>query len=145
MKAHSHVRALLLCLAVLPVLAGCTNVTGGVTRVVNAVSSASLDSAALFSSARDFFTEAGYQCSANSDTEDFRCRKDLRDIYIHQTHAVVKIFPGNEKEGPLLVSNRWDEGLIPGEFISNTFSNPDVAAFCDYLAEAQLAVCREAG
>ncbi|MTT50908.1 hypothetical protein F1529_00285 [Alcanivorax sp. VBW004] len=126
------------------IFSGCTNVAGDVTRTLSPVSSAPLDRAALFSSANAFFTDAGYQCRSTSDTEDFRCRKDLRDIYIHQTHAVVEIFPGDDGGNPLLVTTRWDEGLIPGEFISSQFSNPDVAAFCDYLAQATLAVCRNA-
>lgn len=126
------------------IFSGCTNVAGDVTRTLSPVSSAPLDRAALFSRASEFFTDAGYQCKLDFDTEDFRCRKDLRDIYIHQTHAVVEIFPGDDGGNPLLVTTRWDEGLIPGEFISSQFSNPDVAAFCDYLAQAKLAVCRNA-
>jgi len=74
----------------------------------------------------------------------FAAVKNLRDIYIHQTHAVVEIFPGDDGSNPLLVTTRWDEGLIPGEFISSEFSNPDVVAFCDYLVQAKLAVCRNA-
>lgn len=124
--------------------AGCTNVAADVTRSLEPLSADPLNRAALFSSANAFFTDAGYQCKLASDTEDFRCRKDLRDIYIHQTHAVVEIFPGDDGGNPLLVTTRWDEGLIPGEFISSEFSNPDVAAFCDYLAQAKLAVCRNA-
>lgn len=143
MKANSNMWAVSLCLSLL-MLSGCTNVTGDVARTLNPVSSAPLNRAALFSSANAFFTDAGYQCKLASDTEDFRCRKDLRDIYIHQTHAVVEIFPGDDGGNPLLVTTRWDEGLIPGEFISSQFSNPDVAAFCDYLAQAKLAVCRNA-
>jgi len=133
----------LLLLATL-VVSGCTNVAGDVTRTLEPSSADPLNRAALFSSANAFFTDAGYQCGSASDTEDFRCRKDLRDVYIHQTHAVVEIFPGDDGGNPLLVTTRWDEGLIPGEFISSQFSNPDVAAFCDYLALAKLAVCRNA-
>jgi len=133
----------LLLLATL-LVSGCTNVAGDVTRTLEPLSADPLNRAALFSSANAFFTDAGYQCRSTSDTEDFRCRKDLRDIYIHQTHAVVEIFPGDDGGNPLLVTTRWDEGLIPGEFISSQFSNPDVAAFCDYLAQAKLAVCRNA-
>lgn len=133
----------LLLLAAL-LVSGCTNVAGDVTRTLEPLSADPLNRAALFSRAGEFFTDAGYQCRSASDTEDFRCRKDLRDIYIHQTHAVVEIFPGDDEENPLLVTTRWDEGLIPGEFISSQFSNPDVAAFCDYLAQAKLAVCRNA-
>ena len=133
----------LLLLATL-LVSGCTNVAGDVTRTLEPLSADPLNRAALFSRASEFFTDAGYQCRSASDTEDFRCRKDLRDIYIHQTHAVVEIFPGDDEENPLLVTTRWDEGLIPGEFISSQFSNPDVAAFCDYLAQATLAVCRNA-
>ena len=125
-------------------VSGCTNVAGDVTRTLEPLSADPLNRAALFSSANAFFTDAGYQCRSTSDTEGFRCRKDLRDIYIHQTHAVVEIFPGDDGGNPLLVTTRWDEGLIPGEFISSQFSNPDVAAFCDYLAQAKLAVCRNA-
>ena len=133
----------LLLLATL-LVSGCTNVAGDVTRTLEPLSADPLNRAALFSSANAFFTDAGYQCRSTSDTENFRCRKDLRDIYIHQTHAVVEIFPGDDGGNPLLVTTRWDEGLIPGEFISSQFSNPDVAAFCDYLAQATLAVCRNA-
>ena len=133
----------LLLLATL-LVSGCTNVAGDVTRTLEPLSADPLNRAALFSSANAFFTDAGYQCRSTSDTEDFRCRKDLCDIYIHQTHAVVEIFPGDDGGNPLLVTTRWDEGLIPGEFISSQFSNPDVAAFCDYLAQAKLAVCRNA-
>jgi hypothetical protein len=126
------------------IFSGCTNVAGDVARTLEPLSADSLNRAALFSSANVFFTDAGYQCQLASETEDFRCRKDLRDIYIHQTHAEVEIFPGDDGGNPLLVTTRWDEGLIPGEFISSQFSNPDVAAFCDYLAQAKLAVCRDA-
>ena len=133
----------LLLLATL-LVSGCTNVAGDVTRTLEPLSADPFNRAALFSSANAFFTDAGYQCRSASDTEDFRCRKDLRDIYIHQTHAVVEIFPGDDGGNPLLVTTRWDEGLIPSEFISSQFSNPDVAAFCDYLAQATLAVCRNA-
>jgi len=133
----------LLLLATL-LVSGCTNVAGDVTRTLEPLSADPFNRAALFSRASEFFTDAGYQCRSASDTEDFRCRKDLRDIYIHQTHAVVEIFPGDDGGNPLLVTTRWDEGLIPGEFISSQFSNPDVAAFCDYLAQAELAVCRNA-
>ena len=126
------------------IFSGCTNVAGDVARTLDPLSADPLNRSALFSSSNAFFPSAAYQCRSTSDTEEFRCRKDLRDIYIHQTHAVVEIFPGDDGGNPLLVTTRWDEGLIPSEFISSQFSNPDVAAFCDYLAQATLAVCRNA-
>ena len=124
------------------IFSGCTNVAGDVARTLEPLSADPLNRAALFSSANAFFTDAGYQCRSTSDTENFRCRKDLRDIYIHQTHAVVEIFPGDDGGNPLLVTTRWDEGLIPGEFISSEFTNPDVTAFCEYLQAQAVGSCR---
>ncbi len=128
----------------LPFFSSCTNVSGDVIKTLEPLSDPPVNYVALLSEANNFFSDAGYQCKLASDTEDFRCRKDLRDVYIHQTHAVVEIFPGDDGGNPLLVTTRWDEGLIPGEFISSEFSNPDVVAFCDYLVQAKLAVCRNA-
>lgn len=71
------------------------------------------------------------------------CAKALRDLYIHQTRAVVEIYPGDDEGSRYtLVTTRWDEGLIPGEFISSEFTNADVEAFCGYLREQQLGICR---
>ncbi|MDX1757084.1 MAG: hypothetical protein R3175_13565 [Marinobacter sp.] len=41
-----------------------------------------------------------------------------------------------------MATTRWDESLIPGEFIPSEFTNPDVEAFCAYLLEERLGVCR---
>ncbi|WP_192034604.1 hypothetical protein [Halomonas sp. YLGW01] len=124
-------------------LSGCTNVASGITRSIEQAPHSHLEDDALFSSASEFFSKAGYQCRVDEQYPVLRCTKELRDIYIHQTTVVVEIFPGDEKEaGYILVAERWDEGLIPGDFVSGNFSNEDVENFCGYLREEGLAVCR---
>lgn len=60
------------------------------------------------------------------------CAKALRDLYIHQTRAVVEIYPGDDEGSRYtLVTTRWDEGLIPGEFISSEFTNAESRRFVD--------------
>lgn len=72
-----------------------------------------------------------------------RCSRELRDLIIHQTRTVVELFPeGNEGTGLLLISTRWDEGLIPGEFISSEFHNPDVVGLCSEMRDHALGVCQ---
>ena len=125
----------------LAVLSGCTNVAGGDSRLISSPEGGSLETGRLFSLATAFFSEAGYQCSADRDASRFRCSRELRDLYIHQTRAVVEIYAG-EHDSYRLVPTRWDEGLIPGELISNTYANDDVEAFCTYLASEKMAFCR---
>ena len=125
-------------------LAGCTNVAGDRIRVVTAPEGGTLPAEALMRTAVDFFTEAGYACSPEADSR-LRCRKDIRDLYIHQTHAVVEVFPEGNSDGSdryLLIATRWDEGMIPGEFISSEFANADVADFCAALQVSEQGVCR---
>lgn len=123
-------------------IVGCTNITSDVARTIHPAPSSSLQASKLFSAASGFFTEAGYQCNAYHDPSALRCAKELRDLYIHQTQAVVQIYPRDEAYPYTLVTSRWDEGLIPGEFISSEFTNPDVKAFCEYLQAQALGSCR---
>jgi hypothetical protein len=124
-------------------VSGCTNVASDVARQIEPTASSHLKASDLFSTASDFFAQAGYLCTADETLPILKCTKELRDLYIHQTTAVVEIFPGDEKEAAyMLVAERWDEGLIPGEFISGHFRHDDVANFCGYLREKGLAVCR---
>lgn len=124
-------------------VSGCTNVASDITRNIERIPPPPLEPSALFSTANGFFANAGYQCRVDDEYPILRCTKELRDLYVHQTTAVVEIFPGDEKEvGYILITERWDEGLIPGEFIAGNFRNDDVANFCGYLREEGLAVCR---
>lgn len=124
-------------------VSGCTNVASDIVRNIEPTALPHLEPSVLFSTASDFFAQAGYQCTADETLPILKCTKELRDLYIHQTTAVVEIFPGDEKAAEyILVAERWDEGLIPGEFISGRFSNEDVASFCGYLREEERAVCR---
>lgn len=133
-----------LCFILMSVLvSGCTNVASDVARHIEPTATSYLKASDLFSTASDFFAQAGYQCTADETLPILKCTKQLRDLYIHQTTAVVEIFPDDEKEAEyMLVAERWDEGLIPGEFISGNFRNEDVASFCGYLREEGRAVCR---
>lgn len=133
-----------LLLILLPlVLSGCTNVAGDITRTIHALPASTLNNDTLFSAASEFFSREGYQCIPERDANRFRCSREMRDLYIHQTRAVVQIFPdGDEGLSYTLVTTRWDEGLIPGELISSDFTNPDVAAFCTYLQEQEVGHCR---
>ncbi|ENO12750.2 hypothetical protein J057_15170 [Marinobacter nanhaiticus D15-8W] len=125
------------------VLGGCTNVAGDVARIIELPSASPSGSKALFSIASNFFVSAGYDCGAEVRPDQFRCSKNLRDLYIHQTKAVVEIYPANDEDDSYtLVTNRWDEGLIPGELVSGTFSNADVEAFCQFLLEEEIGECR---
>ncbi|MBJ6137057.1 hypothetical protein [Marinobacter litoralis] len=126
----------------LSLVAGCTNVVSDVARTIHPAPSSSLQASKLFSAASGFFTEAGYQCNVYPDPSPLRCTKELRDLYIHQSQAVVQIYPRDEAYPHTLVTSRWDEGLIPGEFISSEFTNPDVKAFCEYLHAHALGSCR---
>jgi len=129
---------------ILAVLIGCTNVTGDTPRTISPQTGESLSTERLFSVANIFFSEAGYACSADAEAGQFRCSRALRNLYIHQTTAEVNIYPGDaEDKTHRMIANRWDEGLIPGELISNTYANDDVEAFCAYLASEKLALCRD--
>jgi len=56
----------------------------------------------------------------------------------------VKIYPADEEDrGHRVIATRWDEGLIPGELIANTYANDDVEAFCAYLASEKLGRCSD--
>ncbi len=92
------------------------------------------------STANAFFMEAGYQCDIGNGAR-LRCRKDLRDLYIHQTHAVVEIFQDDQPDSFVLVTTRWDEGMIPGELIDSDFRNEDVGLFCESLQARGLGSC----
>jgi len=132
-------------LFLLPLLAitGCTNVAGDAARTIYPAAESALDTGTLFAVARNFFTDAGYQCDSEREFPALHCSKALRDLYVHQTHSVVQIFrDDDEVRSHTLVTTRWDEGLIPGEFISSEFTNPDVKAFCDYLKAQVLGECR---
>jgi len=128
----------------LSVLSGCTNVTGDTPRTISPQEAENLTAERLFSVADTFFSEAGYACSADADAGQFRCSRALRDLYIHQTTAEVNIYPADEEDrGHRVIATRWDEGLIPGELIANTYANDDVEAFCVYLAGEKIAVCSD--
>lgn len=132
-------------LLLLPLLAiaGCTNVAGDAIRTIYPAAESALDTDTLFAVARNFFTEAGYQCNTGREFPSLHCSKELRDLYIHQTQSVVEIFrDDNENRTHTLITTRWDEGLIPGEFISSEFKNPDVKAFCEYLKAQAVGDCR---
>lgn len=124
-------------------IAGCTNVASDSARTIHPAPSSSLKEDTLFAVASEFFSEEGYQCDTRHDPSALYCAKELRDLYIHQTQSVVQIYPGDGEARPhTLVADRWDEGLIPGEFISSEFTNPDVKAFCEYLQAQALGSCR---
>ncbi|WP_062814994.1 hypothetical protein [Alcanivorax sp. NBRC 102024] len=128
----------------LSVLSGCTNVTGDTPRTISPQEAENLTAERLFSVADTFFSEAGYACSADADAGQFRCSRALRDLYIHQTTAEVNIYPGGEEDKThRMIATRWDEGLIPGELIANTYANDDVEAFCAYLASEKLGRCSD--
>ncbi len=140
-SAMTRLKALLF----LPLLAisGCTNVAGDAVRTIYPAAESALDSDTLFAVARSFFVDVGYQCDSEREFPALHCSKALRDLTVHQTHAVVQIFPDEgEARTHTLVTTRWDEGLIPGEFISSEFTNPDVKAFCEYLKAQALGDCR---
>jgi hypothetical protein len=138
-------KAAFIALSIFPlVIAGCTNVTGDAPRTISPQAGESLNAERLFSVADTFFSEAGYACSTDAEAGQFRCSRALRDLYIHQTTAEVNIFPGDEGgKAHRIIANRWDEGLIPGELISNTYANDDVEAFCAYLASEKLGFCSD--
>lgn len=128
----------------LAVLVGCTNVTGDTPRTISPLTGESLSTERLFSVAETFFSEVGYACSSDAEAGQFRCSRELRDLYIHQTTAEVNIYSGDEEDKThRMIATRWDEGLVPGELISNTYANDDVEAFCAYLASEKLALCRD--
>ncbi len=129
---------------ILAALVGCTNVTGDTPRTISPQTGESLSTEHLFSVANTFFSEMGYACSTDAEAEQFRCSRALRDLYIHQTTAEVKIYPGDEEDNThRIIATRWDEGLIPGELIANTYANDDVEAFCAYLVGEKIAVCSD--
>ena len=131
-----------LMLLLLSLIAGCTNVASDVARTIHPAPSSALSTSTLFAIASEFFTGEGYQCVTRDDPSALRCTKELRDFYIHQTQAEVQVYPGDELYSHTLVTSRWDEGLIPGEFISSEFTSPDVKAFCDYLTAQTVGSCR---
>ena len=128
----------------LSVLSGCTNVTGDTPRTISSQHQEPLNTERLFAAAETFFSEAGYRCSSDAGAGQFRCSRALRDLYIHQTTAEVNIYPADEEDrGHRVIATRWDEGLIPGELIANTYANDDVEAFCAYLASEKLGRCSD--
>ncbi len=127
----------------LSLIVGCTNVASDAARTIHPAPSSSLAAETLFSVAGEFFSVKGYQCDTRRDPKALYCTKELRDLYIHQTRSVVQVYRGDGDAHPhTLVADRWDEGLIPSEFISNEFTNPDVADFCEYLRAQALGSCR---
>lgn len=120
--------------------AGCTNVAGDLIRTIEPLDD---NGSGAFAYARNYFAARGYECHAQEDAMRLRCSRELRDLIIHQTRTVVELFPeGNEGTGLLLISTRWDEGLIPGEFISSEFHNPDVVGLCSEMRDHALGVCQ---
>ncbi|WP_227519464.1 hypothetical protein [Marinobacter sp. ANT_B65] len=133
----------ILMVLLLSLIAGCTNIAYDVGRTIHPVPSSVLDRNTLFSVASEYFIGKGYQCDTSRDPGALYCVRELRDLYIHQTQAVVQIYPGDGEEHPYaLATSRWDEGLIPGEFISGEFTSPDVKAFCEYLQAQAVGSCR---
>ena len=133
-----------LLLLVLSVLVGCTNVIGDSPRTISRQDGGSLSTERLFSVAETFFSEVGYACSSDAEAGQFRCSRELRDLYIHQTTAEVSIYPGDEEDKThRMIATRWDEGLIPGELISSAYANDDVEAFCAYLVSEKIALCSD--
>lgn len=127
----------------LSLIAGCTNIAKDVSRTIHPMPSSALSTRSLLSVGSEFFAGEGYQCVIRDDHSALCCTKELRDLYIHQTQAEVQIYPGDGTVYPhTLVTSRWDEGLIPGEFISSEFTNPDVKAFCEHLMAQSLGSCR---
>ncbi|WP_300521868.1 hypothetical protein [Alcanivorax sp.] len=56
----------------------------------------------------------------------------------------MSIYPGDEEDKiHRIIATRWDEGLIPGELISNTYANDDVEVFCVFLASEKLGRCSD--
>ena len=126
------------------VFVGCTNVTGDTPRTISSLQDERLSTEHLFATADTFFSDAGYTCTTDAEAGQFRCSRALRDLYIHQTTAEVNIYPGDEGgKAHRIIANRWDEGLIPSELISNTYANDDVEAFCAYLASEKLGFCSD--
>ena len=126
------------------VFVGCTNVTGDTPRTISSLPDDRLSTEHLFATADTFFSDAGYTCSIDVEAGQFRCSRALLDLYIHQTAAEVNIYPGDEgSKAHKIIANRWDEGLIPSELISNTYANDDVEAFCAYLASEKLGFCSD--
>ena len=138
-------KAAFIALSIFPlVIAGCTNVTGDAPRTISPQAGENLNAERFFTVADRFFSEAGYACTIDAEAGQFHCSRALRDLYIHQTTAEVNIYPGDEGgKAHRIIANRWDEGLIPSELISNTYANDDVEAFCAYLASEQLGFCSD--
>ena len=128
------------------VLSGCTNVVGDAPRAVTPLPGKSLSDTYMATKAETFFKSAGYTCDVNKAHGQLRCARELRNIHVHQTRAVVTIYVDEDRRDAYrILASRWDEGLIPGELIASEYANPDVVAFCDALAADRVAVCHVPG
>ena len=120
--------------------AGCTNVAGDAIRIIE-VPAERQDK--LFELVDASLRANGYECPSAEEGHRYRCDKALRNLFIHQTRAVIEVFPDADSPDTYFVlATRWDEGLIPGELISSEYRSADVAALCKALEDSALGRCR---
>lgn len=119
---------------------GCTNVAGDAIRVIEVPVERQ---ERLFVSVNGRLTELGYACYPEAEGRRFRCDKTLRDLFVHQTRAVIEVLPDSDTQDTYFVmATRWDEGFIPGELISSEYHSQDVVALCEALEDSGLGQCR---
>jgi len=127
-------------LGVSSVLVGCTNVAGDAIRVIEAPAERQEN---LFASIEHTLRASGYECHAAGEGHRYRCDKALRNLFIHQTRAVIEVFPDADvPDSYFVMATRWDEGLIPGELISSEYHSADVVVLCKALEDSSLGRCR---
>lgn len=123
--------------------AGCTNVTSDRVQYLHPNQAEGYHSARVFELAREHLAGNGYHCELDG-AHFASCAKITRDSSLHSTRVIIRLErEHDEGNSVLLLASRWDEGLIPSEFISNRFESEDLARLCQHLASRHIATCKE--
>lgn len=133
----------ILLLLFMAALTGCTNSVSDEAKYLHPNEKDGYSTVRVFDLAREFITNKDYQCEPSSSASYLQCSRYTREWDIHTTQVIIKIVRDyDDGSSVLIVASRWDEGLIPGEFISNTFHSEDLADLCQYFENENIAVCK---
>ncbi|MFP2769321.1 hypothetical protein [Oceanisphaera sp. KMM 10153] len=127
----------------LAALTGCTNSVSDEAKYLYPDRADDYSTIQLFDLAREFVINKDYRCEPSSVASYLQCTKYTRQWDLHTTKVIMKIVRDHDDGSSILIfASRWDEGLIPGEFISNTFHSEDLAELCRFFEGKGIATCK---
>ena len=133
----------ILLLLFLASLTGCANSVSDEAKYLHPYETAGYSTVQVFDLVKQFIVDKDYLCEPSSVPSYLQCAKYTREWDFHTTKVIMKIVRDHDEGNSVLIfASRWDEGLIPAEFISDTFHSEDLADLCQLFEGKDIATCK---